>query len=479
MSEQSARIPPSKTDGENTTRRNVLVVDDNEQNLYMLQVLLQGHGYEMVSAAHGAEALEKARRDPPDMIISDILMPVMDGFALCRAWKKDEVLKSIPFVFYTATYTDPRDEELALSLGAERFVVKPTEPDVFMEMVREILEEHQAGGTIALREPVAEEAVYYKQYNEALIRKLEDTMGQLEEANRTLEHDIAERKRAEETLRRNRDFLRALLDGIHDHILVIDGNYRITEINQSFSTSSGYTRDEAVGSFCYAVTHGLSEPCMDSNHPCPFREVLATGGTSQATHVHRGKDGATQYVDVVASPLRDAAGKIVGIVEACRDMTTLRAAEHQTEALQAQLLQAQKMEAIGALAGGVAHDFNNMLTIIQGYTELAMKRIAEEEPLYLDLKRVHHAAGRAGNLTRQLLLFSRRQPMDMMSLDFNKTVEDLLKMLNRLIGEDIAVHTDLASDLWTVEGDVGTLEQVIMNLAVNARDSMPKGGKLT
>jgi putative nucleotidyltransferase with HDIG domain len=178
----------------------IQIVDDNEQNLYMLRVLLEGHGYEVVLAKDGAEALEKARCDPPDMIISDILMPVMDGFALCREWEKDEVLKAIPFVFYTATYTDPKDEEFALSLGAERFIVKPQEPDAFLAMVREVLEDHEAGRLGAPSEPVAEEAVYFKEYNEALIRKLENKMLQLEETNRALEAEIAERKRAEAAL---------------------------------------------------------------------------------------------------------------------------------------------------------------------------------------------------------------------------------------------------------------------------------------
>ena len=175
----------------------LLVVDDNEQNLYMLQVLLRGHGYEVASAGDGAEALEQARRDPPDMIISDILMPVMDGFTLCREWKRDDRLKAIPLVFYTATYTDPKDEELALSLGAERFIVKPVEPDVLVRMLREVIEKAAAGRLVAPREPVEEEAVFFKEYNEALIRKLEDKMLQLEETNRELACEIVERVRAE------------------------------------------------------------------------------------------------------------------------------------------------------------------------------------------------------------------------------------------------------------------------------------------
>ncbi len=164
----------------------LLIVDDNEQNIYMLQVLLEGHGYEVVSAGDGAEAMEKARRDPPDMIVSDILMPVMDGFTLCCQWKQDKTLQSIPLVFYTATYTDLKDEEFALSLGAERFIVKPVEPDVFVEMLREVIEEHRAGAMAAPRQPVEEEPAIMRQYSQRLVKKLEDKMLQLEQANQRL-----------------------------------------------------------------------------------------------------------------------------------------------------------------------------------------------------------------------------------------------------------------------------------------------------
>ena len=113
----------------------VLIVDDNAQSAYMLRTLLRGHGYRVESAENGAEALAAAARERPDLVISDILMPVMDGFALCRAWKGDEALRAIPFVFYTATYTDPKDEQLALGMGAARFIVKPSEPDRFMAAI--------------------------------------------------------------------------------------------------------------------------------------------------------------------------------------------------------------------------------------------------------------------------------------------------------------------------------------------------------
>ncbi len=175
----------------------ILIVDDQEQNLYLLRTLLIGNDYQVIEATNGAEALELARAAPPDLIISDILMPVMDGFSLCQEWKKDEKLKNIPFVFYTATYTDPKDEELALSLGAARFIVKPVEMGDFISMIEQVITEVEAGIIAIPQKSRQEDVAYYRMYNESLIRKLEDKMLELETANRALEEGIAERKQAE------------------------------------------------------------------------------------------------------------------------------------------------------------------------------------------------------------------------------------------------------------------------------------------
>jgi len=166
--------------------KKILVVDDNEQNLYILKVLLEGYGYELATAKNGTEALDAAHSNIPDLIISDILMPVMDGFALCRQWKTDGQLKNIPFIFYTATYTDPKDEEFALSLGAERFIRKPTELDKFIEIVKNVLSEHVVGKSSEPHKPIKEEETYFKKYNEVLIHKMEDKMLELEQVNKRM-----------------------------------------------------------------------------------------------------------------------------------------------------------------------------------------------------------------------------------------------------------------------------------------------------
>lgn len=169
----------------------ILVVDDLEQNLYLLQAMLGGSGYEVMTAANGAEALQKARGDPPELIVTDILMPVMDGYALAREWMKDARLKQIPLVFYTATYTDPRDREFGLSLGAARFIIKPAEPEAFVAQVREVLANHRVGQLVPPAVAPVAEATFLQQYDATLVRKLEHKM-------QALEREIEQRKRAEE-----------------------------------------------------------------------------------------------------------------------------------------------------------------------------------------------------------------------------------------------------------------------------------------
>jgi putative nucleotidyltransferase with HDIG domain len=180
----------------------ILIVDDQQQNRYLMKTLLGAHGYQVLQATNGAEALSLARTDPPDVIISDILMPIMDGFSLCQEWMKDERLRNVPFVFYTATYTDPKDQELALSLGAARFIIKPVEMTEFVSILEQVIVEFEAGLLTVPQKTPHEETSYYKMYNEVLVRKLEDKILELEKVNGDLEADIRERKRAETEITR-------------------------------------------------------------------------------------------------------------------------------------------------------------------------------------------------------------------------------------------------------------------------------------
>src|SRR5271157_1818320 len=169
----------------------ILIADDDRRNLYLLESILKAYEFEVTSAENGAEALDLARKSLPDLVVTDIFMPVMDGFKLCQNLKSDKRLRNIPLIFYTATYTDPKDEEYALSLGAERFLVKPQQPEVLIGVIRQVLADR---GKAPPDEPVMEEAESLRQYSEVLFRKLEDKVLQLES-------EIAERIHAEEILR--------------------------------------------------------------------------------------------------------------------------------------------------------------------------------------------------------------------------------------------------------------------------------------
>jgi two-component system, cell cycle sensor histidine kinase and response regulator CckA len=191
------------------------------------------------------------------------------------------------------------------------------------------------------------------------------------------------------------------------------------------------------------------------------------------------KDGRHITCEWYTVPLKKPDGTFLGIMSMAQDVTELRRIEVERQSKEEQLRQAQKMEAVGHLAGGIAHDFNNLLTAINGYSDLALKRLDETNPLRHNLEQIKKAGLRAANLTQQLLAFSRKQVLQSKTLDLNEVVSEIDTMLQRLIGEDIDLVTLPARELGQVKADPGQIEQLLLNLVVNARDAMPRGGKIT
>ncbi|MDD4102148.1 MAG: response regulator [Kiritimatiellae bacterium] len=220
--------------------QHILVVDDNQDNLYLLRSLLGNNGYELAEAFNGADALTKARENTPDLIITDILMPVMDGFTFCRECKKDPNLNNVPIIFYTATYTDDRDRDFALSIGAARFIVKPEEPEAFIMAIREVLKDTPAHPVP--EPPHEEEEVYLKKYSEALIRKLEARSEQLKTINAELLKQLEEREQTEKALRESEQRYRMIFDNSMDAILLTVTDGRILAANPAACRMFG--RDE-------------------------------------------------------------------------------------------------------------------------------------------------------------------------------------------------------------------------------------------
>lgn len=271
----------------------------------------------------------------------------------------------------------------------------------------------------------------------------------------------------------SKDYVDNILNSMIDTLVVVTSEGVILTVNQATCDLLGYKAEELIGQ--PVATIFAEEELLVASE---LFNLIEKGFISKVEKTYLKTDSSTIPMLFSGSVIRDDDGNIQ-IVYVAQDITERKHAEEEKEKIQAQLLHAQKMEAIGRLAGGVAHDFNNLLTAIIGHTDLAMMKVDEANPLYGDLKQIRLAAAYAADLTRQLLLFGRKQPMEFSSLDINRTIDNLLKMLNRLIGEDIAIKVDLEPNLWVVMADEGNIEQVIMNLAVNARDAMPEGGKLT
>jgi PAS domain S-box-containing protein len=290
--------------------KKVLIVDDNSANLYLLETLLKGHGLAVTAAANGRDALDKAHAAPPDLLITDILMPVMDGYALCREWKADERLRHIPLVFYTATYTEAKDEEFALSLGADRFIIKPQEPDVFMNLITEFLGNNYAARQVKAK-PLGEEMEFFRQHNEILFNKLEKKMMDLETTNQKLK--ILEER------------YRLSFENISDVVYTIDTDLNILEVSPSVERILGYKREDFVGlplsamkiifgpeSFEQAVADAARILRGETIPAIPYRFIS--------------RDGTEMIGEVSGAPLKRE-GRIIGMIAVGRDVTAHRRAE--------------------------------------------------------------------------------------------------------------------------------------------------------
>jgi PAS domain S-box-containing protein len=270
-------------------------------------------------------------------------------------------------------------------------------------------------------------------------------------------------QKAEEAERERRDRI-AVLDRMSEGFLVLDRGLRVTHLNRSAEALVGRSRDDVVGREIWEVI-GRTE---GSDVALELRRAM-----EEECAVHfQTRSSRNRWIEAHAYPEAD------GLSVFIRDITEQKAIETALRAREEELRQAQKMEALGRLAGGVAHDFNNLLTVIRGHVDLLVQGLDPESPLQDDVDEIRTAADRATALTRQLLSFSRRQTVQATTVDLNRIVAGMEKMLHRLIGEDIALVTSLDASLGKVNADPGHLEQVLMNLVVNARDAMPQGGTI-
>jgi PAS domain S-box-containing protein len=366
-----------------------------------------------------------------DIILSDYSLPDFDGIEALKIVL--EKYPETPFIILSGSL----GEELAidtLKMGATDYVLK--------QRISRLI-------------PAIRRAV--KESEEKTSRRLAE----------------AEKVKALEDLKESEENFRTLVENSFDGILINDvtGNYLYA--NNRAAEISGYSISELLKLNVIDLTPSEDKDeimkrvkkRIENNHtPDYFESVLVR------------KDGKEIPIEVSTAftTWKNESAEIVSV----RDVSERKRAEKEKALLQSQLQQAQKMETIGALAGGIAHDFNNLLTVIQGNVQLARMKYKGNRELDIYLEQVQNSSDRAAKLTRQLLTFSRKQPANISILNVNQVIKNMLKMLQRLIGEDISIDTNLNPKLQGIEGDEGNIEQVIMNLVINARDAMPESGKI-
>lgn len=422
----------------------VLIVDDLPENLYYLRCLLASAQFDTINASNGIEALARVKEHPVDLVVSDILMPGMDGFGLCREWHKDPVLRRIPFIFYTATYTDARDAEFAKSLGADDFIVKPIEPRVLMQRIRELMLLCKTESPPTTVAPEIEESPYLQRYNEVLVRKLEEKVLELEQVNRALLlKDLA---------------IATAVSGIL------------------------FADVEGVVTYANPAMHTLCLPAKRSPLGASLEALLALPA-DWAEWVERG-EGGRQFEARLCCPgealtvplLRVSAHRIItpdgehrGVMLSCIDLS-------EETRLRTELARAQRLEALSLFAAGVAHDFNNLLMGI--FAGLEIEQFSDENAGLREEYRSMALAAfeRAKNLTRRLLTFSKGNAGTQRTVNVCQLLDE--EILLSLSGSGIQCVKRYNEQAAMVQADPGQLGQVFSNLFVNARQAMNETGTL-
>ncbi len=394
----------------------ILVVNDVPDQLHLMSTLLKKSGYSSVMLAEdGRSGFEKAKRERPNLIISDVAMQGVDGFELSRLIREDEELRATPLLLVSAFRIGTESAVRGLDAGADDYLEAPYEPVRLIAKVARLLE----------------------------------------------------RGRMEAALKESEERYRDLVENAQDIIYTHDLQGRYTSLNNAGERITGYTREEALN---LTLEQTVTPECVAKAREMIRRKLAGERQSAYELEILT-KDGRSVAVEVNTRLIyRD--GVAIGVQGIARDIT-------ERKHLEEQLQRAQKLEAVGRLAGGVAHDFNNLLTAIMGYSDLALRQLPQGSPLRRHLEEVRKAGQRASSLTSQLLIFSRKQVVQSVVLNLNSIVSDMESMLRRLIGEDIELRTVLDPELGQVKADAGQMQQVIMNLVVNARDAMPQGGKLT
>jgi two-component system cell cycle sensor histidine kinase/response regulator CckA len=404
-----------------TGRPVILNVDDDEDRLQFRTLLLREHGFGVLEARTGNEALRLALDRRPALVLLDVNLPDVSGIEVCRRLKAHPVTAPIPVLHISAAMTDEEHWTEGLRVGGDNYLRDPISGEVLIEVVR------------------------------TLLRRVD--------SEHTAWHA---RDEAEDALRRSEQRYRALFEHAPYGILQVAFDGRLLAVNHALVSMLGYrSRAELM-----AVGH-VGELYANPADRAKVLAALQQHSTIRGLELPwRKMSGQPLIVRLSSRIIADGYETFV------EDIT-------ERQALEEELRQSQKLEALGRLAGGVAHDFNNMLTVIGGYADMLAAQIGLDKPIGQDLDQIRAAARHAASLTYQLLAFSRRQPLNVTVVDLPAVVARTLNLLKRLVGETIMLSHTVTAECGTIRADAAQLQQVLFNLAVNARHAMPDGGYLT
>jgi len=360
---------------------------------------------------------------------------------------------------FELSFVNNRGNQVYLSVSASVLTTSDNEPNAIVYVALDITRHKELEAALAKAKDNAENLVSKR------TAKLSETVEDLRD-------EIRERKRMEHELKRASGEWRITFDSTKDLIMMLNNKFEVVKANRA-----------AIEFFELSFQEILGKPIVDL---CNYRDFLkeidfisAIKHTKKRTERELFLEEKGLWLVLAADPILDDEGQCSGAVFTVRDISDIKRAEEEQKRLQSQLMQIQKMDSIGRLTGSIAHDFNNVLSAILGYSELSLRRLPADHPLQEHLKIIHESGERAATLTRQLLAFSRKQILEVKAININKVIENMRKMLERVIGENITLDVKTQVQLKNVLADIGQLEQVLMNLVVNGRDAMPSGGNLT
>ena len=402
-------------------KKDVWVIDDDVTVLLLAEEALAAAGFAVRTFPNAAAALEAARAQMPDIFVVDVMMPGLNGFDLCTHVRHLPDGDLVP-ILVTTSLDDTASINRAYCAGATNFASKPINWAVEIHRLNYLLKSAEAA--------------------------------------KQLRHKEQETRQAKEEWERT-------FDSINDSVVVLDKDFRILRANKATLNMFKNSQSAVSGRRCFELFHANGQPCAG----CPATTAFITK-LPKMTEVHCAPTG--NLFEVTVSPVKDSEGRITHLVHVARDL-------NEKKQLEAELRHAQKMEAVGTLAGGIAHDFNNLLTVIQCCAEMLEEDKPGNDEDAENISAILDTARRGSALTKQLLLFSRKNSKSPQRrvVDLNETLHSLGRMLEKGLSKNIAEHYHLAPGLHKIFADSSQIEQVVMNLAVNAAHAMPRGGVLT